>query len=133
MRSPTQMHLESFDHVEDDGAPVNQAYVCLWKDDEVYETGYTDGNGDVTLEPSPSTGGTLYVTVTKRYYLPYRGSTHILDSPYEPSNPNPANNSVDVDLDADLTWVGGDPDGDFVTYEVYFGTDSPPPSHQPHR
>lgn len=50
--------------------PVNQAYVCLWKGNEVYLTGYTNTSGDVTFNPSPSTSGTMYVTVTKQNYIP---------------------------------------------------------------
>jgi len=49
------------------------------------------------------------------------------EPPYTPGNPNPANNSVDVDVNADLSWTGGDPDGDVVSYDIYFGTDSNPP------
>ncbi|UCD14363.1 MAG: PKD domain-containing protein [Thermoplasmatales archaeon] len=47
--------------------------------------------------------------------------------PYQPSNPNPANGSTNVSLKIDLNWTGGDPDGDPVTYDVYFGTNSTPP------
>ena len=47
--------------------------------------------------------------------------------PYKPSNPNPANGSTGQRLDVDLSWDGGDPDGDPVTYDVYFGTNSSPP------
>ena len=60
-------------HVEDATIhnPVDSAYVCLWKQGEVYLTEYTDAGGDISFSPSPSTEGTMYVTVTKHNYLPY--------------------------------------------------------------
>ena len=59
-------------HVEDSTthAPVESAYVCLWKEGEVYLTGYTDVNGDLMLNPAPTTIGSLWVTVTKHNYIP---------------------------------------------------------------
>jgi hypothetical protein len=59
-------------HVEDSTthAPVSSGYVCLWKANEVYLTGYTDVNGDVTFNPLTVTSGTMFVTVTKHNYLP---------------------------------------------------------------
>lgn len=47
--------------------------------------------------------------------------------PYAPSNPHPVNGSTNVNASVDLSWIGGDPDGDPVTYTVYFGNSSPPP------
>jgi hypothetical protein len=53
------------------------------------------------------------------------------DPPYVPSNPNPADQSTEVDLNADLSWTGGDPDpGDTVTYDIYFGIASDPPLYE---
>jgi len=46
--------------------------------------------------------------------------------PKTPSKPSPANGSTDVLASADLNWTGGDPYNDTVTYDVYFGTTSPP-------
>jgi hypothetical protein len=66
-------------HVEDSTThdPVEDAYVCLWKEDEVYLTDYTDANGDVILYPSPSSYGTMYVTVTKQNHLPFEGQSEV--------------------------------------------------------
>ena len=47
--------------------------------------------------------------------------------PYEPSNPYPQDGETNISIDTNLNWTGGDPDGDSVTYDVYFGMTSPPP------
>jgi subtilisin family serine protease len=47
--------------------------------------------------------------------------------PYRPNTPYPLNNSIDIDVDDDLNWIGGDSDqGDTVTYDVYFCDSNPP-------
>jgi VCBS repeat-containing protein len=46
--------------------------------------------------------------------------------PNTPSNPTPVNAASDVSITIDLGWSGGDPDGDSVLYDVYFGTSSSP-------
>jgi hypothetical protein len=59
-------------HVEDSTthAPVESAYVCLWKVNEIYLTGYTNASGDIAFNPLACTEGTMNVTVTKHNYLP---------------------------------------------------------------
>jgi hypothetical protein len=46
--------------------------------------------------------------------------------PNIPSNPTPKNQATDVLVTTELFWAGGDPDGDPVTYTIYFGTTSTP-------
>jgi hypothetical protein len=48
------------------------------------------------------------------------------EDPYTPNTPFPSNTSSDNPITTDLSWTGGDPNGDTVTYDVYFGTSSPP-------
>lgn len=55
------------------GAPVFGALVCLYKDGEVFETGYTDALGQLTLYPSPLTTGFIDITVTAHNHLPSVG------------------------------------------------------------
>ena len=48
--------------------------------------------------------------------------------PNTPSNPSPSDTAVDIDTDANLNWIGDDPDSDNVLfYDIYFGESSPPP------
>jgi len=46
--------------------------------------------------------------------------------PYVPHDPIPPDGATDVVVGIDLGWIGGDPDGGLVTYDVYFDTSSPP-------
>jgi hypothetical protein len=46
--------------------------------------------------------------------------------PNAPSDPNPENSSTNVSVDANLSWNCSDPDGDSLTYDVYFNTNTTP-------
>ena len=46
--------------------------------------------------------------------------------PLEPSTPSPANAAIDVSLTPTLSWICSDPEGDPLTYDVYFDTSNPP-------
>ena len=47
--------------------------------------------------------------------------------PNQAGNPNPANGAVDQPINLTLGWSCTDPDGDPLTYDVYFGTANNPP------
>jgi hypothetical protein len=48
------------------------------------------------------------------------------DPPNPPSNPLPMHGATNVDIEIVLSWDCDDPDGDSLTYDVYFDTESPP-------
>lgn len=82
--SPTvKINASSYSvRVADHGAsPVENARVCLWKkDDDLYERGFTDSGGNVTLSFTnpPASTGTMRVTVTKQNSLPFLGSAAVV-------------------------------------------------------
>ncbi|MBE0640024.1 MAG: hypothetical protein IH598_16015 [Bacteroidales bacterium] len=47
--------------------------------------------------------------------------------PLPPSNPSPETGSINQPINITLTWSCSDPEGDPLTYDVYFGTDDNPP------
>jgi hypothetical protein len=47
--------------------------------------------------------------------------------PNTPSDPDPADGATEIDINYDLSWTCSDPDGDNLTYNVYFEADDPTP------
>ncbi len=47
--------------------------------------------------------------------------------PEPPSDPNPEDGAVNQSLEIDLSWTCTDPEGDPLTYDIYFGTEATPP------
>ena len=58
--------MNQFDAVVTDasGNPVENAYVCIWKDGEIYEGGKTDAGGSISLPLAGYSPGTMKLTVT---------------------------------------------------------------------
>ena len=54
----------------ENGLPVEEAYVCLTQDGDMLDWGYTDNNGMISLYPSDYTEGELTLTITKHDHYP---------------------------------------------------------------
>ncbi len=107
-------------HVESDGSDLDSAYVCLWKPGEVYLTGYTDAGGNISFTPAPATAGSLFVTVTKHNYLPYRGNGLVTDPAPPPVTDLTVQKCAD---DLVLTWTSPEAKT-IIRYVIYRDTDS---------
>jgi hypothetical protein len=49
------------------------------------------------------------------------------EPPNPPGSPNPDDNEIGVDINADLSWLCNDPDGDDIIYDVFFEAEDPTP------
>jgi len=54
--------------------PLSGALVCLYKENDVFETLISDNNGQALFSINPRRGGTLCVTASKHNYGPYEGT-----------------------------------------------------------
>ena len=66
-------------HVTDsDNIDMQDAYVTILKgSDEVFESGYTDAAGNITLPINSFAEGNMFVTVTAKNYIPHQGTVQI--------------------------------------------------------
>lgn len=63
--------------------PAPGALVCVMKEEEVYQRGLTDPQGQIDFTISPSSGGQLYVTATAHNFMPYQDSAWVVaNGPY---------------------------------------------------
>jgi hypothetical protein len=66
--------------VKNQDQPVNNALVCISKGNEVYASGLTGADGQVSFTILPATPGSLLVTVTASNYLPYQDQAAVVSN-----------------------------------------------------
>jgi hypothetical protein len=66
------------------GSPVPNARVCCYKPGEFHEVGYTNGSGVAQITINPLTTGTMYLTITRKQYLPVEKTVTVI-----PGTPQP--------------------------------------------
>ncbi len=105
-------------NVSKENGPVEEAWVTILMDDEIFESGYTNTNGHVRLPIISVQNGEVLVTVTKKNHYPYQSSFQIYDpgvsiglgeSPYTLNDDNSGESNGNNDIMAN----GGE------TLEIY--------------
>jgi hypothetical protein len=61
------------------GSPVEEAWVTIYKEGDVLESGYSDNNGFVRIAVPTTEVGEILVTATKKNHYPYKSSFQIYD------------------------------------------------------
>ncbi len=64
--------------VQHQSIPVESALVCITLDTVIYQTGYTNSNGEISFVVQPLLPGTMNVTVTGRNLYPYEGAIQVI-------------------------------------------------------
>jgi hypothetical protein len=59
------------------GPTIKDAYVCLWKGDEVYQRGFTGVDGKLILPIEPETEGEMFITVTRENFIPFEDTVYV--------------------------------------------------------
>ena len=60
------------------GIPISNAYVCLLKNNDVFDGKFSDADGVADFQVDFESSGTTAVTVTKPQYIPYEGEIDVM-------------------------------------------------------
>ncbi len=67
--------------VEDErGAGIDGAYVCLWKEADIFQGDFASADGTIDFVVDPESIGGLAVTVTARGFIPYEDSIYYFNN-----------------------------------------------------
>ena len=121
----------------DGGTRLNDTWVYNSTDNKWYKATPTDIGGDfpeicshrMVYDSNASKvilfGGLLQTgSINETWVFKHND---VNEPPNPPTNPVPANGSINVDIDADLSWYCWDFDFDDLTYDVYFEANDPTP------
>ncbi len=70
--------------------------------------------------------GNLTSSVVVNVTVDNISSLPVNNPPNEPSNPTPLSGAMNISKNIELNWSCADPDGDPITYDLYWGTVNPP-------
>lgn len=56
------------------GAGLEGAYVCIWKEGDIFQGGFTEADGSIEFVSDPVDVGNMAITVTARNWIPYEDS-----------------------------------------------------------
>ncbi|UCF12789.1 MAG: right-handed parallel beta-helix repeat-containing protein [Thermoplasmatales archaeon] len=103
-------------------------YEWDWDNDEEFDVNFTSPYTNHTFEEAGYYLVTLRVHSNNSENDTKRNIVRIGNKPpHKPYEPTPEDGATNVSNNIKLRWTSGDPDGDPVTYDVYFGTSSSPP------
>ena len=128
-------HSISYDYSSSSTDPENQQVKIYfdWGDGSGVWTDYVNSGQSVSKSHSWNSPGTYYLRAKAKDIHGAESSwsqsliiTLSNQAPNTPNNPNPNDGATWVETSTSLSWDGGDPNGDTVYYDVYFGTENPP-------
>jgi uncharacterized protein (TIGR02145 family) len=89
----------------------------FWGTNGYFISSYDGAKSPSQMQPPPDADGDGIVDA----YDPQNGNP-----PSQPTQVFPGNNITEVYINPTLEWSCSDPDGDPLTFDIYFGTDNPP-------